>query len=128
MYTGVCSVRDCDREKNMTDQIGEITTTHLDNLLSTIVSNYESSLYCNSKERADEFANELSYKFGKKYIKILRNGSAWGFVVNSNNDVKFKKGTLLKAASWSAPARNFPRGNVLEGDFSWVSWTGLSGL
>jgi|TARA_Y100000015_G_scaffold15612_1_gene14936 hypothetical protein len=69
---------------------------------------------------------ELGYKVGKKYIKIteMNGGSAWGFVVNSDDDPKFKKGDILKAASWSAPAKNQARGNVLDGDFSWVRWTG----
>ena len=30
---------------------------------------------------------------------------------------------LLKPAGWNAPARNKPRGNVLEGGFP-VNWTG----
>ena len=69
---------------------------------------------------------QLGYKAGKKYIKITeRNGgSAWGFIVNSNDDPKFKRGDILKAASWSAPAKNKARGNVIEEDFSWVRWTG----
>ena len=36
---------------------------------------------------------QLGYKLGKKYIKITeRNGgSAWGFIVNSSDDPKFKR-------------------------------------
>jgi len=36
---------------------------------------------------------------------------------------KFKKGDLLKAAGFNAPARNAARGNVLEGGFT-IRWTG----
>jgi hypothetical protein len=46
-----------------------------------------------------------------------------GFVVNTDNDKKFKKGDILKAAGYAAPARNFPRGNILEGGYT-VRWTG----
>ncbi len=48
----------------------------------------------------------------------------WGFIVKTDTDKKFRKGDILKAASWAAPARNKARGNILEGDFSWVRWTG----
>jgi hypothetical protein len=36
---------------------------------------------------------------------------------------RFKKGDVLKAASWAAPALNQPRGNVLEGNYP-MQWTG----
>lgn len=49
---------------------------------------------------------------GKKYIKIIeKRGSVWGFVVKKS-DGKFQQGDILKAASWSTPAKNFARGNV----------------
>ena len=73
----------------------------------------------------DEFKNGWKIKKGSKYTKIsTRNGgNAWGFVVNTNTDKKFKKGDLLKCAGYSAPARNAARGNVLEGGFA-INWTG----
>jgi len=46
-----------------------------------------------------------------------------GFVVNTDDDKLFKKGDLLKCAGWAKPARNKPRGNVLEGGFP-INWTG----
>jgi len=78
-------------------------------------------------ERQAEFAEGLSIEEGRKYAKIvMKNGSqqtVWGFVVKGA-DKKFQQGDILKAAGWSAPARNKPRGNILEGDFSRVRWTG----
>jgi len=70
-----------------------------------------------------EFAEGWVIKRGPKYTKILNKNSCWGFVVNTDNDKKFKKGDLLKAAGYNAPARNAARGNVLEGDFN-IRWTG----
>jgi len=70
-----------------------------------------------------EFSNELEFKFGNKYIKILSGGSAHSFIVNTDKDSKFKKGDILMAASWSTPARNFPRGNIFDNDYK-VRWTG----
>ena len=72
-----------------------------------------------------EFVEDWVVKAGSKYIKIsVRNGgSAWGFVVNTDNDKKFKKGDLLKPAGWAAPARNKARGNILDGGYT-IRWTG----
>jgi hypothetical protein len=74
-------------------------------------------------ERAKEFARTVHVEEGRKYMKVLQGGSVWGFVMKAD-DKQFKAGDILKAASWAAPARNKPRGNILEGDFSWVRWTG----
>ena len=71
--------------------------------------------------------DEILVQEGSKYIKIVRKGnqsSVWGFVVKTDNDKIFRKGDILKAAGWAAPARNKARGNILDGDFSWVRWTG----
>jgi len=76
-----------------------------------------------SEEMKKEFADGFVVKKGKKYIKILSGTSAWGFIVNTDDDKLFKKGDLLKCAGWAKPARNKPRGNVLEGGFP-INWTG----
>ena len=70
-----------------------------------------------------DFAEGWVIKRGPKYTKILNKNSCWGFVVNTDNDKKFKKGDLLKAAGYNAPARNAARGNVLDGGFT-IRWTG----
>ena len=76
------------------------------------------------KKMNKEFIENLDFTIGKKYIKVIeRNGGVKAFVVNVDNDKKFKKGTLLKCAGWSAPERNGSRGNVLEGGFP-INWTG----
>ena len=59
----------------------------------------------------------------QKYIKIIRDNSVWGFIVNTDNDKVFKKGDILKAAGWNAPARNAARGNILDDDY-YINWTG----
>ena len=76
-----------------------------------------------SEEMKKEFADGFVVKKGKKYIKILSGTSAWGFIVNTDDDKLFKKGDLLKCAGWAAPARNRARGNVLEGNYG-IDWTG----
>lgn len=74
-----------------------------------------------NKKMIEEFENGFEITEGKKYIKILSNRSAWGFVVK-NDDGKFKAGDILKAAGWNAPARNAARGNVFDG--YQIQWTG----
>ena len=68
------------------------------------------------------FEDSFTIKQGKKYIKIIRDNGVWGFIVNTDNDTKFKRGDILKAAGWNAPARNAARGNIFE-EYS-VAWTG----
>ncbi len=60
---------------------------------------------------------------GRKYIKIVSNRSVWGFIVATDTDKKFPKGTILMAAGYNAPARNHSRGNVLDGGYT-IQWTG----
>ena len=59
---------------------------------------------------------------GKKYIKIVQDTGVFCFI--AKEDFKhFKKGDILKAAGWNAPALNSARGNVLSGNYA-IQWTG----
>ena len=69
------------------------------------------------------YADNFDIRYGKKYIKIVCNNSVAAFVVGVDNDKKFKKGDILKAAGWNAPARNAARGNILDGGYA-INWTG----
>ena len=76
-----------------------------------------------SKEQVELWDNKTKVSQGKKYIKIVCNNSVAAFVVGVDNDKKFKKGDILKAAGWNAPARNAARGNILDGGYA-IDWTG----
>ena len=77
-----------------------------------------------NKKMIAEFNEKITYKVGTKYIKVFtEGGSVWGFVVNTDNDKKFRKGDILKAAGYNAPARNAARGNILDGGYA-INWTG----
>ena len=80
----------------------------------------------NNTQMIEEFADGLGFSEGQKYIKVTKddNGSVHSFIVNTDKDKKFKKGDILKAASWKAPARNFARGNVLTDNFKTIRWVG----
>ena len=77
-----------------------------------------------NKMMIDRFNDNLTYKVGTKYIKVINEGGGvWGFVVNTDNDKKFAKGDILKAAGYNAPARNAARGNIIDGGYT-IRWTG----
>jgi hypothetical protein len=89
------------------------------------MGNLKEGDYDRNKARIREFNSQLQFKIGKKYIKFTTDRSVWGFVMLQDDD-KFMKGDILKPAGHSAPARNFARGNILNGDWSGVQWTGAS--
>ena len=71
-----------------------------------------------------EYCENLTYSKGSKYIKVFaKKGGVKAFIVNTESDKKFKKGDILKPAGYAAPARNFARGNVLDGGYE-IRWTG----
>lgn len=82
-----------------------------------------------------DFVNPEIYQprlmIGSQYAKIVDRGSARGFIVLQDFTTKkglvLKRGDLLKAASWSAPAMNFVRGNIFDvvSMASHVRWTGV---
>jgi len=75
-----------------------------------------------SKEQVDNWDNKTSVRNGKKYIKIVQDTGVFCFIVKE--DFKhFKKGDVLKAAGYNAPALNSARGNVLAGNYA-IQWTG----
>ena len=82
-------------------------------------------------EMEENYCNGLEVTEGSRYWKITStNGSGTqrsvsGFIVKAG-DKKFLEGDMLKAAGWAAPARNFARGNVLDGyRVDEVRWTGI---
>ena len=78
-------------------------------------------------EMTEDFCNGLKVEENRRYWKITTgNGqSVSGFIVKAG-DKKFREGDMLKAAGWAAPARNFARGNVLDGrGVNEVRWTGI---
>lgn len=75
-----------------------------------------------SLEQTDNWDKKTKISQGKKYIKIVQDTGVFCFIVKE--DFKhFKKGDILKAAGFNAPALNKARGNVLDGNYH-VRWTG----
>mgnify|MGYP003647708480 CR=1 FL=1 len=66
----------------------------------------------------------LTYKKGKKFIKIISGTSVWGFVSmfdGYHDQVPVKVGDLLKPAGWSRPARH-SRGNIFSGTAAFTQY------
>ena len=73
----------------------------------------------------EDYATSLRYEEGSKYIKVIQGSSVHSFILKKEDAKRgWKVGDILKAAGYNAPATNFTRGNVLEGDFGRVRWTG----
>ena len=92
---------------------------HIDELVSRIIDNYAKT----GSGSGEDFAKSIHVVEGRKYIKIVKADSVWGFVVATDGDRKFKKGDILKPASFNSPTRNYARGNIIEGGYP-VHWTG----
>lgn len=63
----------------------------------------------------------LVLEVGSKFLKLWKGGCCWGFISRVDGDLKgapIKKGDLLKAASWKAPAKH-SRGNIIDGTARW---------
>ena len=74
----------------------------------------------------DEFNNNLSVRSGRKFDKVVSNGSVWGFVAKTNGVLKgipYFVGDVFKPAGWRAPAKHV-RGSIFSNETNWFSWTG----
>jgi len=98
---------------NMTDGINNMT--------DAMIEDYND--FISTERMQDKFANSFEIRKGKKYIKVINDNAVKCFIVNTTEDKVFDYGDILKPAGWNAPARNYKRGNVLEGNYL-MNWTG----
>ena len=126
---GVCDIMTVyvKKEKNTTLEKG------VDNLMNAMIEDYTgesrwTSLAMDRKtDMQKRYVDGLVATKGKKYWKIIQDDSATSFIVAVDDDKKFKKGDILMASSWNAPARNRARGNVIDGEYG-INWTGAEYL
>ena len=93
----------------------------VDNLLKNIHLDFVK--WSNGRNMEED---KLSVKPGRKFIKIIRDNSVWGFVAKKDGVHKglpMKSGDVLKAAGWSAPAKH-TRGNIFDNNQDYFRWTG----
>jgi len=82
-----------------------------------------------NEKRKSEWELRFNYKHyeplkvqkGSKFVKLIGDHSVWGFVSmfdGFHKGVQIKKGDLMKAQSWSQPAKH-SRGNIFDGTDKW---------
>jgi hypothetical protein len=69
----------------------------------------------------DEFEKNLHVVETQLYYRVHSKTSVHSFIVKEDGP-KFKRGDILKAASWRTPAKNQARGNIF-GEYKTL-WTG----
>ena len=108
----------------MENQIKTLLDAIKTDYINWSTSNGSKPISSYSQGQIDAFDDNVEVKHGKKYIKIVGGVSTgvWGFIVNTDSDKKFKKGDILMAAVYNAPARNKARGNLFDGYT--IRWTG----
>ena len=101
-----------------------VSTGDFDAAINVLVNNihedYEKWSPFNVK-RAD-----ITIKSGRKFVKIIRDSSVWGFIVKEDGihkGVPVNRGDVLKAAGWNAPAKH-TRGNIFDDNQDYFRWTG----
>jgi len=95
----------------------------IDNLLEGIKKDY--AKWTSSGFGIDKFNEGLFVKPGRKFDKVMKGTSVWGFIAKSDGSLKgipHKKGDVFKAASWRAPAK-WARGSIFSGE-KFYAWTG----
>ena len=75
------------------------------------------------EEFIKRFNASLEVEVGTKYIKVVAERSVHSFICLRDMG-KFTKGDILKAESYSSPARNFVRGNTIARKYDQIRWTG----
>ena len=80
----------------------------------------------NVKYNSESERVNIAMKPGRKFIKVIRENSVWGFVAKADGmhkGVPMKMGDVLTAAGWSAPAKH-TRGNIFDDNQDYFRWTG----
>ena len=99
----------------------------MDNLLVKIQENYQ-----NWGGYSKDKTLDLNLMVGRKFIKVVKGSSpgqrsVWGFVAKvdgTHKGLPMLKGDILKAATWSAPAKH-SRGSIFDKEMhKSFSWTG----
>jgi hypothetical protein len=120
--------------KQMLDSSRSVKEEAIAKYLTYILEDYKGFTIRNAndsmgaaEQRIEGFRVGLRTSEGNKYIKVISGTSAHSFI-QKEDDKKFKAGDILKAASWTQPAKNFARGNIYDGSSfrTRITWTGAN--
>ena len=76
-------------------------------------------------EMIDRFNRNLDIRSGRKFDKVVSNGSVWGFVTKTNGKLKgipYFVGDVFKPRL-ECPQKHV-RGSIFSSKSNWYSWTG----
>ena len=96
----------------------------VDILLEGIHTDYAN--WSNRTEYDDIKKVSLYIKPGRKFDKVVRDNSVWGFIAKKDGVLKgipYFVGDVFKAAGWRAPAKHV-RGSIFDYKNDWFQWTG----
>jgi len=102
----------------------------MDNLLVKIQENYDNwggGRNHPSHAGVGQKKLDLELRPGRKFIKVVEGSRVWGFIAKVDGVHKglpMLKGDILKAATWSQPAKH-SRGSIFDAEMhKSFSWTG----
>jgi hypothetical protein len=104
--------------KKVSDELAVALIGYKDAIISSYVNVTESTFIDHGVE----------FVIGKKYVKVTF--KPWHDTKTiskyTHSFIEKTTGDIWKASTHKAPAKNFPRGNVLNNDYPTLSWTGIS--
>ena len=102
----------------------------MDNLLVKIQENYDNwggGRNHPSHAGVGQKKLDLELRPGRKFIKVVEGTRVWGFIAKvdgTHKGLPMLKGDILKAATWSQPAKH-SRGSIFDSEMhKSFSWTG----
>jgi hypothetical protein len=94
-----------------------------DNVVASANENYKK--FSANSEYSTSNMPDWKLMPGSKFIRIVRDSSAWGFVATgdgTHKGIPYSMGDIFMAAGWNAPAKHV-RGSAFEEGKEW-NWTG----
>lgn len=95
---------------------------HLDRLKENIKGSFTNW----SKNLEFSRDQELTVRPGRKFDRVFRGRSIWGFVAKkdgSHKGIPFRMGDVFKAQGLHQPAKHV-RGSIFDNNTDWFTWTG----
>jgi hypothetical protein len=109
-------------------------TTMLGSTTMSLYTEHLDRLKKNIKDDFTEWSKNLEFarheepvvRPGRKFDRIFRGSSIWGFVAKkdgSHKGIPFRMGDVFKAQGLHQPAKHV-RGSIFDNNTDWFTWTG----
>ncbi len=106
--------------KNFFYRLGMKMETEINNQINLFIENVQKRIDEHyKKDLPNSTPPKITSEFGAKYCRIVqeykdRSGKGVFCFIVLEDGGKFRKGDILKAESWKAPAKNSARGNIFD--------------